>query len=170
MGSHEILQNGNSFLGYGYQPVIKEFGPGNSQGHDVRWSARYNFKNGAASYRIYKSAWKATPSYGPTLSIKEISRSHGSKNKLDCMGHSSSSLRGYVSWNGATNVKYYVLYAGQTKGAMKAVGIFERLGFETEFDIPQIYGSAFMQVGAIEDGDAGVVRKSEVVSLAHGGN
>lgn len=86
------------------------------------------------------------------------------------MGHISSSLRGYVSWNGATNVKYYVLYAGHKKGAMKPIGIFEKLGFETEFNIPQIYENALMQVGAIEDGDTGVVRKSEVVRLSHGNN
>ncbi|KAJ5708029.1 hypothetical protein N7488_007830 [Penicillium malachiteum] len=75
MGSHDILSNGNHFLGYGIQPVMKEFGPHNPQGDDVLWSARYNFESGAASYRTNKTPWRATPSSKPDLTVEKIDNS-----------------------------------------------------------------------------------------------
>ncbi|KAJ5622047.1 hypothetical protein N7528_005279 [Penicillium herquei] len=163
MGSHDILSNGNHFLGYGIQPVMKEFGPHNPQGDDVRWSARYNFESGAASYRTYKTSWRATPSSKPDLVVMRSGKS--SSDGLNGIGCGSSTIRGYVSWNGATDVKYYMVYTGSKKDSMTAAGIVERQGFETEFVIPEHRGHTLVQVGAVEDAQAGVVRKSAVMKL-----
>ncbi|KAJ5731042.1 uncharacterized protein N7483_005550 [Penicillium malachiteum] len=112
MGSYDILSNGNHFLGYGIQPVMKEFGPHIPQGDDVRWSARYNFESGAASYRTYKTSWRATPSSKPDLKITKSDHSSHTSSGLHGTECGSSAIRGYVSWNGATDVKYYVVYTG----------------------------------------------------------
>ncbi|KAJ5734197.1 hypothetical protein N7493_002983 [Penicillium malachiteum] len=140
MGSHDILPNGNHFLGYGVQPVMKEFGPNSSTGDD-----------------------KATPSSKLDFVVKKSGKS--SSDGLNGIGCGSSTTRGYVSWNGATDVKYYVVYTGSKKDSMVAVGIFEIQGFETEFVIPEKRGHTLVQVGAVEDAQAGVVRKSAVMKL-----
>ncbi|KAJ6015752.1 hypothetical protein N7540_010343 [Penicillium herquei] len=165
MGSHDILSNGNHFLGYGIQPVMKEFGPHNPQGDDVRWSARYNFESGAASYRTYKTSWRATPSSKPDLKIKKSNHSSHTPHGLHGIECGSSAIRGYVSWNGATDVKYYVVYTGSKRDSMTAVGIVQKQGFETEFVIPEKRGHNLLQVGAVENGHSGVIRKSAIEEL-----
>ncbi|KAJ5658855.1 uncharacterized protein N7484_002504 [Penicillium longicatenatum] len=168
MGSHDVLSNGNHFLGYGIQPVMKEFGPHNPQGRDVRWSARYNHDDGGASYRTYKSLWKATPSSQPLLHVKRLNHTHYQTDGLNGIECGSSKIRGYVSWNGATQVKYYILYVGNSTRSMKAVGIFPKVGFETKFAIPENKGQSMFQVDAVEDSDLGVTRRSAIMELCFG--
>ncbi|KAJ5524051.1 hypothetical protein N7494_010701 [Penicillium frequentans] len=165
MGSHDILSNGNHFLGYGIQPVMKEFGPQSPQGHDVRWSARYDFDNGAASYRTYKTPWRATPASKPSLRIRKSGQSGSPTHGLNGIECGSSATRGYVSWNGATDVKYYVLYTGNHARSMEAVGIVKKQGFETEFIIPENGGHDLFLVGAVEDDHFGVMRRSAIMKL-----
>lgn len=165
MGSHDILSNGNHFLGYGIQPVMKEFGPHDPQGHDVRWSARYNFESGAASYRTYKTPWRATPSSKPALKVQSSGHSSDAVHGLNGIECGASAIRGYVSWNGATDVKYYVVYTGSKRDSMTAVGIIQKQGFETEFVIPEKQGHDLFQVGAIDNDHLGVIRKSAIVKI-----
>ena len=43
-------------------------------------------------------------------------------------------MRGYVSWNGATDVSHYEIYAGLDDSKLARTGItFEKRGFETAF-------------------------------------
>ncbi|KAJ5469223.1 hypothetical protein N7539_008841 [Penicillium diatomitis] len=165
MGTHDILSNDNHFLGYGIQPVMKEFGPQDPQGRDVRWSARYNFENGAASYRTYKTNWRASPSTKPSLQIKKVGSGSNVSSGLDGIECGSSEIRGYISWNGATEVKHFVVYTGSDENSMTAVGITRKQGFETEFAIPEGYGHKFVQVGAVENNHSGVVMKSAIMQM-----
>ncbi|KAF2096208.1 hypothetical protein NA57DRAFT_78976 [Rhizodiscina lignyota] len=156
-GSYTPLENGNTLMGYGVQPFIKEFGP-NPTGADVRWSAQFGFDPyGAGSYRAYKSEWSAIPSTKPSLVAKKIT---GSDKLTSCAG--SSKLRGYVSWNGATDVEEYKVYAGDSKTDLKEVGEVLKRGFETVFSLPA--GVKFVSVGAVVKGNS-TATMSKVVAV-----
>ena len=153
-GSNMILPNGNHFVGYGKHPIMKEFGPEPRDGSDVRWSAQ--FASGAESYRAYKQEWHATPSTIPDLVIREAF----SDDQLShCAG--GSIWRGYVSWNGATDVVQYAIYADLGNGEMVKVAIIAREGFETEFVVPDI--AVCVQIAAIECPASHEVGKSKIV-------
>lgn len=149
-GSHTILDNGNRFMGYGVVPFMKEFGPPSGNGSndtDVRYSAQFaynNYNNTGSSYRAFKSVWHATPSAPLDLVVA----SAASNDTLSsCSG--GSKYRGYVSWNGATDVTQYRIYAGSSASSLSSTGVvFDKKGFETEFVVP---GNAkYVQVAALE--------------------
>ncbi|KAL8784408.1 MAG: hypothetical protein Q9195_009053 [Heterodermia aff. obscurata] len=143
-GSFSILPNGNIFMGYGEIAVLKEYGPNSSSGAgDVRWTARFGADNLVQSYRGFKAEWHATPKTKPSLAVESAAGGCG---------------KGYVSWNGATDVEAWAIYEGEQPGSLREVGRVGFKGFETSFGV----ASAFVQVGAVVGGE--VVRRSEAVS------
>jgi len=157
-GSYDILSNGNYFLGYGFQPHMKEFGSDSASGADVRWSAQFGFKNAAQSYRAYKSDWHATPSSPPDLVAQTIQSDDELTSCAD-----GSNLRGFVSWNGATDVEGYVVYTGQTENNLEQIGTVQKQGFETKFVIPA--GTKVVRVGAVQECEGACVGWSEIVYI-----
>jgi hypothetical protein len=150
-GSYDILPNGNHFIGYGFQPHMKEFGPQSASGADVRWSAQFGFKNAAQSYRAYKSDWHATPSSPPNLVVQTIQPD----DELSSCANGSN-LLGFVTWNGATDIVDYVVRRGRDQNNLEQIGRVQKQGFETKFVIPA--GTEVVQVGAVQNcKDAGVV-------------
>ncbi|KAK5312876.1 hypothetical protein LTR93_011147 [Exophiala xenobiotica] len=165
-GSFSYLPNGNRFLGYGSNAVIAEYGPRGSDPDStegqVRWTATFGYGNIVSSYRAYKQVWHATPATDPDLVVLQATAN-------DTLAHcaESSTWRGYVSWNGSTDVTDWIVYTGSTHTTLTATGQACKAGFETAFVVPQ--GAAFVQVGAVENNGAAVVRKSKVVPVG-GGN
>lgn len=142
-GSNQLLPNGNSLVGYGIYSVVKEFGPERGNG-SVYWSAQFGYvndKNGGQSYRAFKNEWNATPHTPIDLVVETLSAQDALG---ECAG--DSLLRGYVSWNGATDVATYTLFAGASHDRLAYVGAFDRKGFETAFVIPS--GSKYVRVEA----------------------
>ena len=131
-GSNSILANGNAFGGYGQIPVIREFGPNDPSGGDLRWSGRFGPDNLVQSYRAYKQEWHATPRTIPSLVV-------------DFEGEGGT---GYVSWNGATDVSAWVLSEGPTEHELEEMGRFDYKGFETKFPVSHSY----VQVAALVNG------------------
>ncbi len=85
------LPNGNQLLGYGQIAVTREYGPA-TDGSDLRWQAQFGGINEVQSYRAFKEAWSATPAaWDPTLVVEDG--------------------KAYVSWNGATDVSGWAVYA-----------------------------------------------------------
>ena len=162
-GSHQVLTNGDRFLGYGYQPYIKYFGAADPSGADLRWSARYAYDDGASSYRAFKQDWHAVPSTPPALIVKRLNSSSSASDALAESSYLSSTLRGYVSWNGATDVQSYSVYGGSNSSALTLIGLVSKKGFETEFYIPD-RGFTVFQIGALVNGTA-QERRSQVVSV-----
>ncbi|KIV81672.1 hypothetical protein PV11_03841 [Exophiala sideris] len=156
------LPNGNKFLGYGSNAVIAEYGPftnsTNGTEGQVRWSATFGSGDLVSSYRAYKQVWHATPATKPSLVVLQAS---SNDTLTHCAG--SSTWRGYVSWNGATDVTKYIVYTGSTNTTLTATGQASKTGFETEFVVPQ--GAAFVQVGAVENNGTAVTRRSSVVAV-----
>ena len=141
-GSTTILPNGNIFLDYGQISVLKEFGPSDPSGGDIRWTARFGFNNLVQSYRGFKTKWQGFPTTRPDLFVEKIG---------------TGCRRGYVSWNGATNVQDWIVYEGGAEDKVSPVGRLGYEGFETQFGVDQ----SCVQVAAVVGGQIG--SKSSVV-------
>lgn len=102
-------------MSYGTTPAFKEFGPDGN--HDVRMTVRYGEDGHQMDYRVYKQEWHATPSYPPAVAV---------------MGQ-----KGYVSWNGATEVTGYQIHAGKSKNKLHKIATIKKKGFETQFHVPK---------------------------------
>lgn len=143
-GSYQAdLANGNQFVNFGQLPLIKEYGPA-TDGSDVRWTGRAGPDNLVQLYRSFKKEWHATPSTLPSLVVL----------------NGTSTTKGYVSWNGATDVTGWNVYEGASAQSLHNVGQVGFRGFETQFDVA--CWAAYVQVGAVVNGTE--VKRSEVVS------
>lgn len=108
---------------------MREFGAQDLFNSTPLWSARFGPDNLVQSYRAYKDEWHATPSTIPDLVVE----------------YDTSCSTGYVSWNGATDVSTWVLFEGETEGALREVRRVGYKGFETQFAVS--YGC--VQVAAV---------------------
>lgn len=131
------LDNGNFFQGYGAVPIMREYS-GAAFG-DFSWEARFGHNSSVQSYRAFKQHWSGTPrDWDPVLTLED--------------GF------GYVSWNGATDVDSYSVFAGEASTDLHRKGCFPRQGFETQFPIDAPY----VQVEAVRHGIG--IRLSNVAS------
>lgn len=155
-GSHTILHNGNRFVGYGDHPFVKEFASVSNGGTKVIWSAEMPYTR--HSYRSYKKAWHANPSTRPDLVIRRTTL-------MDMLKYCAQDapFRGYVSWNGATDVAQYAIYIDFGDGEMVRYVTVMRKGFETEFVVPN--NAARVQAAALRCPGGHEVRRSSVVKV-----
>jgi len=161
-GTYSRLSNGDLFMGYGSDAVMMEYAPiaeSDTTEGEVIWSAAFGNGDLVSSYRAFKQVWSATPTTDPNLVVLQADAT--SDALADCAA--GSSHRGYVSWNGATDVTGWAVYAGQSENKLEEVGVAECLGYETEFVVPK--DAAFVQVGAVKAGDTAVTRRSAVVAV-----
>lgn len=132
-GSHTFLPNGNAFGGYGQIPVMREFGPNDPSGGDLRWSARFGPDEIVQSYRAYKQEWHGYPTTIPSLVAEFDGNGCGT---------------GYVSWNGATDVSAWVVFEGRNEKHLQRTGRIQNKGFETKFAV----SGSCVQVAAVVHG------------------
>lgn len=144
------LENGNQLMGHGSIPVIREYGPGNCSS-DVRSEIRFGSDNGTQFYRAFKKPWRATPkSWSPSLVIERSVH---------------NDLKLYVSWNGATEVTHWIVYAVDPSTDHKELGFAVKRGFETVIEIPHsVSGIRCMMVAAVQEGIP--IRQSNQACLA----
>ncbi|MDI1484929.1 MAG: hypothetical protein OHK93_000063 [Ramalina farinacea] len=135
-GSSTTLVDGNIFLDYGRIAVMKEYGPHDPSGSDVRWTARFGADNLVQSYRGFKAEWHGRPTTSPSLVV---------------IASSNGSAAGYVSWNGATDVEGWKVSEGHSAGELSFVRNLGHGGFETQFEVAQ----RCVQVAAIVGGVQG---------------
>lgn len=114
------LPNSNLLVGYGV-PVAYEFGP-SGDSSDIRSMIRFGEDRGAHNYRVEKAVWKATPKDWPPSLVFE---------------KDPAGLRMYVSWNGATEVESWNIYAGVSPENLVRIGRALAYGFETVIEIPE---------------------------------
>ncbi|OJJ49013.1 hypothetical protein ASPZODRAFT_60894 [Penicilliopsis zonata CBS 506.65] len=89
-GSVQILDSGNVLVGYGFSAAWTEFTMDGEVLCDIHFGPTLGFSDGSIiSYRVFKHAWVGDPNTNPAIALEgyEI----------------------YVSWNGATEVKTWVL-------------------------------------------------------------
>src|SRR3954447_3274838 len=109
-GNRQVLANGNVFMGWGQQPFYSE----SSKTGKLLLSVRYPDQN--ESYRAYRSIWKGKPSARPAAAARP----------------SGKGTRVYVSWNGATDVTSWRIWAGKSSRKLSVVAKrVTKGGFET---------------------------------------
>lgn len=108
-GNTQIQPNGNAFIGWGSERYASEY--------DVHGGlvADYAFPFGSESYRAYRFPWDAQPATKPAVAAST----------------DGSSVRVYMSWNGATNVASWDVLAGPGSASLSVIGSARRRDFET---------------------------------------
>jgi Arylsulfotransferase (ASST) len=135
LGSMQVLPNGNALVGWG-SPYsnFTEFSRSGKALLDVSWPHKdqsYRVKFAPASG---SGAWIGTPYYAPSGVAKTT------KGKTTV----------YASWNGATEVAKWQVFAGSSASSLAPVATHSRSGFETKITLSKSY-SAY-QVQALDSG------------------
>jgi hypothetical protein len=109
-GNMQLLPNSNVLIGWGSEPFVSGF----SYEGELLFEAR--FPPECESYRAFRFPWSGHPTDEPAVALEQ-----GPDDKLKL----------YVSWNGATEVESWEVFAGPRPGRLESVGSVPRDGFET---------------------------------------
>ncbi|MGH9304792.1 MAG: arylsulfotransferase family protein, partial [Acidimicrobiales bacterium] len=156
-GNCQLLPGGGHLVGWGYLPFFSIYGPsGDSLGAPLILDGR--LPDGVASYRTFLFDWVGRPSQSE-LSL--VVRQSGGRDRFTA----------WVSWNGATEVAAWRLYAGRSAGSLEAVATVRRRGFETEIDFTRIGARDFL-VSALDQqgreiGRSRTVAEHDAPGFAH---
>jgi hypothetical protein len=112
-GSAQTLPDGGMFVGWGAQPRFSQFLP------DGRLLLDGTMASGAQSYRAFAREWKGHPTERPSIAVR---RADGGAIM-------------YASWNGATDVASWTVFAGRSEGSLSTAGSGRRSGFETQIGV-----------------------------------
>lgn len=113
MGNSQRLPNGNTMIGWGTVPKLTEVLPDGSVALEIVL--------GSLNYRAFRFPWSATPAQPPRAVIQ--------------YGADPTAVTLYTSWNGATDITGYDVYAGPTGENMAVVGTVGRDAFEMEIGL-----------------------------------
>jgi hypothetical protein len=116
MSNMQRLDNGNSFIGWGNVPKLTEVWPNGTIGLEMLL--------GAGSYRAFRFPWNGLPLTTPRAVLQ--------------YGADPTAVTIYTSWNGATHISSYDVYAGPTRQSMVLVDNAARSGFETEINLSSL--------------------------------
>jgi hypothetical protein len=114
-GDQQTLPNGGALVGWGSQRYLTEFGPGGNVVFDAFLSL------GFESYRAYRMPWVGHPLTTPRVAAAD---------------EPGAGTDVYASWNGATEVASWQIFAGPSAGSLKSVAAGPRTGFETKITVP----------------------------------
>lgn len=149
MGNHQRLPNGNSLIGWGtsYAPVLTEVNPAG----EIVFELNAAVLNG--TYRAFRFPWTGRPTWPPALAAE-------SRN---------GAINLYFSWNGATEVGSYRVYAGQTPAPTTLVATVPRDGFETTYAFaPTAAGVWHFRVQALDKNGVPLSDSNEASAIADG--
>jgi hypothetical protein len=141
-GNMQVLDDGHVLIGWGSQPYLSEFGA------DASLLLEIGFASGDASYRVFRSAWAGRPSEQPALVVE-----------ADATASSA-----YVSWNGATDVRWWELLGGRAPASLAPLGRQPRTGFETTLSLPSP-APAFVVARALDASGTELGRSATVATL-----
>ena len=113
-GDEQEMPGGDDFVGWGEAPYFSQYNAQNQLIFEGR------FVDDNISYRAYRFRWNGTPTTPPAVAASH----HGRKMTV------------YASWNGATNVAKWRVFAGNSPYAMPAVATAKKKGFETAIKAP----------------------------------
>jgi Arylsulfotransferase (ASST) len=118
-GNAQFLPNGNVFVGWGAWPYLTEFDRNGRVLFDVYFGHGKKPGQDADSYRSYRFPWRGQPTNKPALAVKRR----------------AAVTTAYASWNGATDVARWVVFAGSDPSKLARMGTWPRSGFETPITI-----------------------------------
>jgi len=124
-GNRQNLSNGNFLVGWGSQRQLTEY--------DAAGKPLFNafLSLGYESYRAYRMPWVGLPRTRP---------------KVVAADEAGAGTDAYMSWNGATEVATWELFAGSSPSTLQSVGRAPKRGFETKMTAPRV--PRFVQVRA----------------------
>jgi hypothetical protein len=111
MGSVQSLDTGNTFIGYGYAPKMKEY---DSTGNVVM-GVQFGTSGERAAYRSYRQTWIGKPTTAPSV--------------YAC--HDGENTQVYMSWNGSTEHTAWSVMCGDEPRRMHGCKTTRSSGFET---------------------------------------
>lgn len=138
-GDNQVLANNNRFIGFGSTGTYTEYAALGNILYDAQ------MPSGNMSYRSYRQTWVGNPYYPPNLVVQT----------------NSNQTIVYTSWNGATEVNSWQVYAGLYSDRLALVGSAIKSGFETA--IPVSRGWSFFQVKAL-DSQGKVIGVSRIIN------
>ncbi|HTR90041.1 MAG TPA: arylsulfotransferase family protein, partial [Solirubrobacteraceae bacterium] len=107
-GNVQALADGNLFVGWGSQPYFSEYSPTGQVLYDAHMHGSYQ------SYRAYRFPWSATPAGRPSIAAG---------------GPSGGPTTVYASWNGATEIASWRVFAGSSPSTLAPVAQAAKSGF-----------------------------------------
>jgi arylsulfotransferase ASST len=114
MGNAQVLGNGNVVVGWGNEPYVTEFAPDGTILFDGK------LPPGGQNYRAFRFPWVGLPVTRPAL-----------------VAHRRRGVRTlYASWNGATEVASWQLYAAASAARLEPLQRVAARGFETALVAP----------------------------------
>ena len=128
-GNYQPLQDGNKFVGHGWIPVMEEFTPSGEILTTIQFGAADARPGGGylsalaptLSYRDFKQHWVGCPTAKPDVVAES----------------STGGVNVFISWNGATEVEAWEIYAGSSRDKLKCVATVQKKGFETKVHIEE---------------------------------
>jgi hypothetical protein len=125
MGSLQLLENGNVFVGWGSQPYFSEY---TKQGRLLLDGV---LPSPDLTYRATLAKWTGLPLTKPSAAAQTA----------------NGKTTVYASWNGATELASWRVMAGPSAAQLEAVATATRSGFETAISVPS--GDRVFQVEAL---------------------
>lgn len=155
-GNYQQLPSGNIFVGHGWIPIMEEFSPSGKILNTIQFGPAAPIPDGGyesllkptLGYRDFKHAWVGCPNSRPDVFV----------------GTDGEIVKVYVSWNGATEVVGWEVFAGDQRDGLHCVKNMTKAGFETEIDIE---GAKFVQVRPVMKDDCACanVQSSDIVTM-----
>lgn len=139
------------FVGWGRCPSFTEHKPNGETIMDVQFSPWHSkdIPDALDNYRAYKLDWVATPWWDPSIALKDAK--------------AGDNLDVYVSWNGATEVREWVVRAGSGKVLARSA----RTGFETVLTISSKHTTGLQSLWAEAlDKNGKVIGSTEAVDMS----
>jgi hypothetical protein len=125
MGSLQLLENGNVFVGWGSQPYFSEY---TKQG---RLLLDGILPSPDLTYRATLDKWTGLPLTRPSAAAQTT----------------NGKTTVYASWNGATELASWRVMAGPSAAQLEAVATATKSGFETAISVPS--GARVFQAEAL---------------------
>jgi hypothetical protein len=132
-GNAQTLSDGHVFVGWGQSAYYSEFAPGGNTVTDPAMNLLYEatMPGSNYSYRAYRETWVGMPYYPPVIAAVQ--------------GRGQTTI--YASWNGATEVKTWQIFAVNGAGVFP-VASAAKSGFETAITVPGAGG--YFQAKALD--------------------
>jgi hypothetical protein len=143
MGSAQLLPNGHMFVGWGTQPHFSEFTA------DGKLVLDGDIIKGDPSYRAFSQNWSGNPD--PSVELPAAAARHR-----------TGGATVYASWNGATAVKSWAVFAGRAASALHQIASAPKNGFETAIVVSS--GGPYFAVQA-HDAKGRALAKSRAVRI-----
>ena len=113
MGSAQLLPDNRMFVGWGTEPHFSEFTA------DGKLLLDGDITKGDPSYRAFTENWVGHPAGRPAAAAR----------------HRTGGSTVYASWNGATLVRSWGIFAGKTAGNLHEIATARKNGFETAIEV-----------------------------------